>query len=54
MTVNGRSFKIKKLAAGEERVLDVARAMHAGSDNIVTVTAHGKARGSAMVIIWDS
>ena len=54
VTVNGHSFKVKKLAAGEERVIDVARAMHAGNDNIITVTAHGKARGSAMVIISDS
>jgi hypothetical protein len=54
VTVNGRVWKIKKLSPGEEQVIDVAGAMHAGSDNIVAVTAQGKAGGTAMVVISDS
>ena len=51
--VNGRQFEVTDLHDGEERAVDVARAMRRG-DNTITLVAQGKANGSATVLIADA
>jgi hypothetical protein len=51
VTVNGTSFRVKKLADGASSTLDVSSAMLPGSQNTITVTAHGKPGASALVVI---
>lgn len=51
--VNGELFKIKHLADGEERTIDVSSAMHPGGANIITLKSQGKPEASAGVLIWD-
>ncbi len=51
--VNGVDFHLPGLRAGEQRTLDVLRAMLPGDQNIVTLKSHGKPGSGASVVIWD-
>jgi len=51
--VNGIRFKVTGLKDGENRTLDVSSAMHAGTDNVVTVKGHGPKGSSAMAVVSD-
>jgi uncharacterized repeat protein (TIGR01451 family) len=53
VTVNGHTWKLTGLKANEERTLNVASAMRAGSNNTVSVKAYGRPGGSALVVISD-
>lgn len=53
VTVNGVRYRVDGLKDGEQRTIDVAASMRPGNQNSVTLTAHGKPGGSAMVIIHD-
>ncbi|HKH43928.1 MAG TPA: hypothetical protein VKM72_04615 [Thermoanaerobaculia bacterium] len=52
IVVNGKRFKVERLKAGEERVIDISSAMVKG-DNVVTLRGVGRKGGSASVLIWD-
>jgi hypothetical protein len=52
VTVNGRTWRLRGMKAGEERTLDVGDAMHDGA-NAVSLRATGKPGGSALVVISD-
>jgi hypothetical protein len=52
VVVNGKKFKFKDLAGGEQQSLDVGSAMHAG-DNTVTLRGTGKKGSSANLMLWD-
>jgi hypothetical protein len=52
VTVNGRDFEVRGLDDGEVRSLDVGSAMRRGN-NTITITAEGKDRGAATVMISD-
>jgi hypothetical protein len=51
--VNGVKFKAKDLKDGERTVIDITTALHAGSDNVVTLKGKGKKGSTAEIIIWD-
>jgi hypothetical protein len=52
IVVNGITFKLTGLEAGEVRTLDVASAMLPGSDNVISMSAHGGGgSGTAMVMV---
>jgi hypothetical protein len=51
--VNGVKYKAKNLSDGETAMLDIAPALHAGNDNVVSVKAKGKKGGWADIVIWD-
>jgi hypothetical protein len=52
VVVNGITFRLTGLGAGEIRTIDVASAMLPGNDNVISLTAHGGGgAGSAMVMI---
>ena len=51
--VNGRTFKVKGLSRRRNRTLNVASAMRRGRHNTIALTARGRARGSALVVISD-
>jgi hypothetical protein len=53
ITVNGVKFKVKDLRDGDSTMIDVASAMHAGNNNVVSVKANGKKGAWANIIIWD-
>lgn len=50
--VNGVTFRMQGLRPLEERTLDISSAMHSGG-NVISLTAHGKPGGSAVVLIHD-
>jgi hypothetical protein len=52
LTVGGRSVTVTDLKDGEQRVVDVSGLLKRGT-NTVTLTAVGKSRGSATVVIAD-
>jgi hypothetical protein len=50
--VNGITFKLTGLRAGEFRTIDVASAMLPGNDNVISLAGYGGGGGgSAMVMI---
>jgi hypothetical protein len=51
--VNGRPFRLDGLRDGESRLLNVANAMHRGTDNTILITANGERDSSAGVVISD-
>jgi hypothetical protein len=52
VVVNGITFKLTGLGAGEIRTIDVASAMLPGNGNVISLTAHGGGGGgSALVMI---
>jgi hypothetical protein len=52
VVVNGITFKVNGLGAGEVRTFDVASAMLPGTDNVISITAHGGGgAGSALVMV---
>ena len=52
VVVNGITFKLTGLEAGEIRTIDVASAMLPGSDNVISLSAHGGGgAGSALVMV---
>lgn len=52
VVVNGITFKVTGLEAGEVRTFDVASAMLPGNDNVISISAHGGgAGGSALVMV---
>jgi hypothetical protein len=52
IVVNGITFKLTGLEAGEVRTLDVASAMLPGNDNVISLSAHGGGgAGSALVMV---
>jgi hypothetical protein len=52
MVVNGITFKVTGLSAGETRTFDVASAMLPGNDNVISISAHGGGGGdSALVMV---
>jgi hypothetical protein len=51
--VNGNAFKLTGLKNGENRALDVSRAMHPGNKNVITVQGHGPKGSSANLVISD-
>jgi hypothetical protein len=52
MVVNGITFKVTGLDAGETRTFDVASAMLPGNDNVISISAHGGGgAGSALVMV---
>lgn len=53
VTVNGQTWKLTGLKAGQVSTLDVASAMNPGNDNTITLTAYGKPGASALVVISD-
>jgi hypothetical protein len=53
VVVNGVTFMVKKLDDGERVVVDIASALHRGSNNVVTLVPHGKKGDSATVTIGD-
>ncbi|MGH3006864.1 MAG: Ig-like domain-containing protein [Gaiellaceae bacterium] len=53
VTVNGHTWKLTGLKAGQVSTLDVASAMNPGTDNTITLTAYGKPGASALVVISD-
>jgi uncharacterized repeat protein (TIGR01451 family) len=53
LIVNGTKFKELDLRAGETRRLDVASAMHPGTDNTITVRVRGKKGATALIVIAD-
>jgi hypothetical protein len=53
LRVNGRTFQIAGLKAGEKRRLDIASAMRPGDTNTITLTPTGQPGGSAWVLIHD-
>ncbi len=53
LVVNGRKFKMTRLAANEERAMDISSAMLEGRDNVVEITAYGSRRARARVVISE-
>jgi N-acetylneuraminic acid mutarotase len=53
LVVNGSMFEMRGLADSETRQLEVSAAMRDGN-NRLTLTAHGKTRGTATVLIADN
>lgn len=53
VAVNGTKFKVTGLKDGENRTLDISRAMVPGSKNSITVKGHGPVSSSAMVVVSD-
>jgi len=53
VTVNGTKLKVTGLKDGENRTLDLSRAMVPGSKNSITVKGHGPVNSSAMVVVSD-
>jgi hypothetical protein len=53
IVVNGRRFKVAKLANGVRRTLNVARAMRRGNRNTIVLRAKGARGASADVVISD-
>ncbi|HEY2294225.1 MAG TPA: hypothetical protein VGM86_26285, partial [Thermoanaerobaculia bacterium] len=53
VAVNGAKFKVTGLKDGENRTLDISRAMVPGSKNSITVKGHGPVSSSAMVVVSD-
>ena len=53
ITVNEQTFKLRGLRDDEVATLDVSSAMRSGDSNTITVTAHGKPGGSALLLISD-
>jgi hypothetical protein len=53
LIVNGTKFRELDLGAGEVRRLDVASAMHPGTDNTITVRVRGKKGATALIVIAD-
>jgi hypothetical protein len=51
--VNGTTFTMTGLKAGERRSIDVGSAMTAGSANTVNIYGVGKAGSSATIVLWD-
>ena len=51
--VNGTTFTMTGLKAGERRTIDVGSAMTAGSANTIKVYGVGKSGSSATIVIWD-
>ena len=51
--VNGRNFEITGLRSNERRTLNVASALHEGS-NTIAITARGKPSSTALVMISDN
>ncbi|HET9212973.1 MAG TPA: hypothetical protein VFR03_21380 [Thermoanaerobaculia bacterium] len=51
--VNGWRFTVDGLKSGEERTIDVSRAVVPGVSSTVTLTSHGKPGGEAAIMIWD-
>src|SRR5436305_4167520 len=51
--VNNVMFKVKNLGNGASQTLNVSSAMHAGSNNVVSMKATGRPGGWADIIIWD-
>ena len=52
--MNGTKFKALDLAAGEVRRLDVASAMHPGTDNAMTVRVRGPKDATALIVVADT
>jgi hypothetical protein len=53
ISVNGRSLGSVALRGGQERVVSVARAMHRGKTNTITLTPVGAPGSSATVVVSD-
>jgi hypothetical protein len=53
VSVNGTKMKVTGLKDGENRTLDLSRAMVPGSNNLITVKGHGPVNSSAMVVVSD-
>ncbi|MGH2451009.1 MAG: Ig-like domain-containing protein [Candidatus Limnocylindria bacterium] len=51
--VNGKTWRLNGLKAGQVSTLDVASAMRPGNDNTFTLKAYGKPGASALVVISD-
>jgi hypothetical protein len=51
--VNGKSFKMTAMRAGEEQTIDVASAVTPGTPSTFVLTSHGKPGGKATVMIWE-
>jgi len=51
--VNGTKFPIRRLDAGETRLLDVSAAVEEGDNNTFILTAKGWPGSSAVVTIRD-
>jgi hypothetical protein len=52
--VNGVKVNERDLEPNEQRTVDISSALQPGSDNMVTITARGKQRGDATIVIADS
>ncbi|HEX7183789.1 MAG TPA: hypothetical protein VF756_18295 [Thermoanaerobaculia bacterium] len=52
LDVNGEKFQLGGWKEGEEREIDISSAMREG-DNTITLTAHGRPGGEAVVLIHD-
>lgn len=50
--VNGAKFKVKDLKDGENAMIDIGGALHAGN-NVVTLKGKGKKGSTADIMIWD-
>jgi hypothetical protein len=53
LIVNGKNFRVIRIAPGTQRNVDVSRAMKPGSANRITVIAHGSNGSSVLVVISD-
>lgn len=53
IAVNGIKFQMAGLRDNEVRRIDVSSAMMAGSNNSISLTAHGKPGGSAVIMIHE-
>jgi hypothetical protein len=53
LSVNGRTVSYGALRDGEARAFDIARYLHPGNDNMVSITGAGPAGASAMLTIGD-
>jgi hypothetical protein len=51
--VNGVKYKVRDLKDGESAVIDIASALHAGDNNVVTLKGKGKKGSTADILIWD-
>jgi Protein of unknown function (DUF3344) len=51
--VNGVKYKAKDLKSGENTVIDITGALHAGENNVVTLKGKGPKGATADIIIWD-
>jgi hypothetical protein len=51
--VNGAKYKAKDLKSGENTVIDITSALHAGENNVVTLKGKGPKGATADIIIWD-